>query len=58
MAEVWLNHFCGNFFEVQSAGLEAGMLNPLVVEVMLLKVVLPAIVAIWLALSKVTVPEE
>ncbi|PIW64641.1 MAG: arsenate reductase ArsC [Candidatus Omnitrophica bacterium CG12_big_fil_rev_8_21_14_0_65_50_5] len=34
MAEAWLNHFCGDFFEAQSAGLEPGSLNPLVVEVM------------------------
>ena len=34
MAEAWLNHICGEFFEAQSAGLEPGMLNPLAVEVM------------------------
>jgi arsenate reductase len=34
IAEAWLKHFCGDFFEVQSAGLEPGQLNPLVVEVM------------------------
>ena len=34
MAEAWLNHFCGDFFEAHSAGLEPGVLNPLVVEVM------------------------
>lgn len=34
MAEAWLNHVCGDFFEAQSAGLEPGVLNPLVVEVM------------------------
>ena len=34
MAEAWLNHFCGESFEAHSAGLEPGMLNPLVVEVM------------------------
>lgn len=34
MAEAWLNHFCGKRCEVYSAGLEAGTLNPLVVEVM------------------------
>src|ERR1043166_8915948 len=34
MAEAWLNHLCGDFFEAQSAGLEPGKLNPLVVEVM------------------------
>jgi arsenate reductase len=34
MAEAWLNHICGDTFEAQSAGLEPGALNPLVVEVM------------------------
>jgi arsenate reductase len=34
MAEAWLNHSCGEFFEAQSAGLEPGTLNPLAVEVM------------------------
>ena len=34
MAEAWLKHFCGEFFEAHSAGLEPGHLNPLVVEVM------------------------
>ena len=34
MAEAWLNHLCGDFFEAQSAGLEPGTLNPLVVEAM------------------------
>lgn len=34
MAEAWLNHLCGEFFEAHSAGLEPGTLNPLVVEVM------------------------
>ena len=34
MAEAWLNHLCGEFFEAHSAGLEPGVLNPLVVEVM------------------------
>ena len=34
MAEAWTNHFCGDFFEAHSAGLEPGTLNPLVVEVM------------------------
>jgi arsenate reductase len=34
MAEAWLNHTCGEFFEAQSAGLEPGTLNPLAVEVM------------------------
>lgn len=34
MAEAWLNHLCGEFFEAHSAGLEPGTLNPLVVEAM------------------------
>jgi arsenate reductase len=34
MAEAWLNKICGEFFQAQSAGLEPGTLNPLVVEVM------------------------
>ena len=34
MAEAWLNHLCGESFEAQSAGLEPGTLNPLVVESM------------------------
>jgi arsenate reductase len=34
MAEAWLNKFCGDEFEVLSAGLEPGALNPLVVEAM------------------------
>lgn len=34
MAEAWLNRICGEFFEAQSAGLEAGMINPLVVRAM------------------------
>ena len=34
MAEAFLNQICGEFFEAQSAGLEAGKLNPLVVEAM------------------------
>ena len=34
MAEAWLNHICGDFFEAQSAGLEPGTLNPLAVDVM------------------------
>ncbi len=34
MAEAWLNHLCGDYFEAHSAGLEPGTLNPLVVEVM------------------------
>src|SRR5438477_3694735 len=34
MAEAWLNTICGEYFEAQSAGLEPGTLNPLVVQVM------------------------
>jgi arsenate reductase len=34
MAEAWLNRMCGDVFEAQSAGLEPGSLNPLVVQVM------------------------
>ena len=34
MAEAWLNHLCGDSFNAESAGLEPGRLNPLVVEVM------------------------
>ena len=34
MAEAWLNQICGDQFEAQSAGLEPGTLNPLVVEAM------------------------
>lgn len=34
MAEAWLKHFCGEYFDAQSAGLEPGVLNSLVVEVM------------------------
>ncbi len=34
MAEAWLNRICGEQFEAQSAGLEPGRLNPLVVEAM------------------------
>jgi len=34
MAEAWLNKICGDRFEAQSAGLEPGTLNPLVVEAM------------------------
>jgi arsenate reductase (thioredoxin) len=34
MAEAWLNHTCGEMFEAESAGLEPGTLNPLVVEAM------------------------
>ena len=34
MAEAWLNSICGDDFEAQSAGLEPGTINPLVIEVM------------------------
>lgn len=34
MAEAWMNQFCADQFEAQSAGLEPGTLNPLVVEAM------------------------
>lgn len=34
MAEAWLKNFCGNKFDVQSAGLEPGVLNQNVVRVM------------------------
>ena len=34
MAEAFLNQLCGDFFEVHSAGLEPGTLNPVVVEAM------------------------
>jgi len=34
MAEAFLNQICGEFFEAQSAGLEPGKLNPIVVEAM------------------------
>jgi arsenate reductase (thioredoxin) len=34
MAEAWLNQLCGDLFEAQSAGLEPGSINPLVVQVM------------------------
>ncbi len=34
MAEAWLNHVCRDFFAAESAGLEPGTLNPLVVEAM------------------------
>lgn len=32
MAAAWVNELCGDRFEAQSAGLEPGTLNPLVVE--------------------------
>ena len=34
MAEAWLNKICGDHFAAESAGLEPGALNPLVVEAM------------------------
>ncbi|MBA3543047.1 MAG: arsenate reductase ArsC [Chthoniobacterales bacterium] len=34
MAEAWLNYTCGDFFAAESAGLEPGALNPLVVDAM------------------------
>lgn len=34
MAEAFLKHLAGDRFEVESAGLEPGILNPLVVELM------------------------
>ena len=34
MAEAWLRHVAGDRFEVESAGLEPGKLNPFVVEAM------------------------
>ena len=34
MAEAWMNQLCGERFEAESAGLEPGTLNPLVVAVM------------------------
>ena len=34
MAEAWLRHACGDYFAAESAGLEPGTINPLVVEVM------------------------
>ncbi len=34
MAEAWLNRTCADYFVAQSAGLEPGTINPLVVEVM------------------------
>lgn len=34
MAEAWLRHLAGDKFEVESAGLEPGKLNPFVVQVM------------------------
>ena len=34
IAEAWMNRLCSDRFEAQSAGLEPGKLNPLVVQVM------------------------
>lgn len=34
MAEAWLNYIGGEMFEAESAGLEPGVLNPLVIEAM------------------------
>lgn len=34
MAEAWLNELCGDSLEAESAGLEPGKLNPIVVEAM------------------------
>jgi arsenate reductase (thioredoxin) len=34
MAEAWLNRICSDVFEAESAGLEPGTLNPLVIEAM------------------------
>ena len=34
MAEAWVNQICGDFFAAESAGLEPGTLNPLVVQAM------------------------
>ena len=35
MAAALLNEMCGEFFDAQSAGLEPGTINPLVVEALL-----------------------
>lgn len=34
MAEAWLRSYCGEHFEVESAGLQPGQLNPAAVEAM------------------------
>lgn len=34
MAEAWMNHLCGDRFDAESAGLEPGTLNPLVITAM------------------------
>lgn len=34
MAEAWLNYTCSDFFAAQSAGLQPGTLNPLVITAM------------------------
>ena len=34
MAEAWLNALCGDRFAAESAGLEPGTINPIVVKVM------------------------
>lgn len=34
MAEAFLNHLAGDEFEAESAGMEPGVINPIVVEVM------------------------
>jgi arsenate reductase len=34
MAEAFVNHFCGDHYRAQSAGLEPGKLNPIVAEAM------------------------
>src|SRR5215469_16888821 len=34
MAEAWLDYTCGDVFDAQSAGLEPGTINPLVVRAM------------------------